>query len=97
MVYKFGATDPESRSIPVLHIAFVEAIRIAKEKGLRFFDFGGYMPNAKHTDQVFSINYFKLGFSGILLRYPNTMVFTLNRFKSISLKIIRYFYHLIRK
>jgi hypothetical protein len=97
LVYKFGASEPELRNIPILHIAFVEAIRIAKEKGIRFLDFGGYMPNAKNPDQVFFINYFKKGFSGTLLPYPDTMIFTLNLFKSKGLKIIKYLYQLIRK
>lgn len=71
--YNKGYSHPDHRSLPINHLAFYEAIKMAKERGLKFFDFGGYGLNLKEDDQVHAINRFKDGFGGTLMVYPQTL------------------------
>ena len=71
--YNKGYSHPDHRNLPVNHIGFYEVIRRAKEKGLKYFDLGGYGINLKEDDQVNAINRFKDGFGGTLVYYPQTL------------------------
>jgi len=75
--YQYGATDPEKKNVPILHLAFWKAIQLAKQKGFRYFDFGGYNHFAAPGDQVSQINRFKDGFNGRCVFYPKLMYFNL--------------------
>jgi len=94
LYYQYGVASVNNRNIPILHIAFFEAIRLAKSKGLYFFDFGGYIKNIKKTDQINNINKFKKGFGGELLEYNENMHFILSPIKYFIYILIRkiYFY-----
>ena len=81
--YLIGASDPEYKNLPQMHIAFLEAIKIAKADGLEFFDFGGFGFNAKEGDQIYNINLFKLNFTDNIVFYPKNMIFKLNKFNYV--------------
>lgn len=46
-----------------------EAIKYAKEKGIKEFDFGGYYTGEKKDEQKEKINFFKKGFGGKLITH----------------------------
>lgn len=76
--YLEGYSHPDYRKYPISHIALYEAIKVAKNRGIPFFDFGGYANNVKEGDQLYAINKFKEAFRGDLVHYPETMmIFTL--------------------
>ena len=80
LFYQLGATDPEFRNLPILHLCFHEAILYAKEHNFLFFDFGGYDTDAKENDQTNNINLFKKQFGGeVVSNFPDIVV-TLNPF-----------------
>jgi len=71
--YHKGYSHPDFRQLPINHLAFYDAINLAKAKGLKYFDFGGYGLNLSPEDQVNGINRFKDGFGGHLVTYPQTL------------------------
>lgn len=71
--YQKGYSHPDHRSLPINHLAIFEAIKLSKEKGLKYFDFGGYGLNLKEDDQVHAINRFKAWFGGDLVYHPQTL------------------------
>ena len=85
--YYNGFSLPDERKLPINHITFYEAIKLVKQKGIPYFDFGGYNILVDEDDQVFHINKFKKGFHGEYFFYPPVMYFdlkpmgtTINRF-----------------
>lgn len=62
--YFKGTTDPDRRDVPILHAVIFEAIKLAKSKNFKYFDFWGYNHFADESDQIFKINQFKRGFGG---------------------------------
>jgi hypothetical protein len=73
--YLKGASDPDARELPILHIAMWEAmIRCARE-GFEIFDFWGYNHFVDEDDQIFFVNRFKKGFGGSFIFYPKKMYF----------------------
>ena len=53
---------------PYLAHSIFEAIKIAKEMQLKYFDFGGYAVTP--DNQMIGINRFKSGFGGQIVQYP---------------------------
>lgn len=92
MYYKYGASDPDFRKLPILHLAFFEAIKLAKSKGLKTFNFGGYNHFVKEDDQVYTINFFKRSFGGEFIYYPKKMYFRLNKMKLTTFNILKFAY-----
>jgi lipid II:glycine glycyltransferase (peptidoglycan interpeptide bridge formation enzyme) len=70
--YFKGYSHPDHRNLPINHLAFYNAMTIAKERGVEYFDFGGYANNVKEGDQLYAINRFKDGFGGKLITHPRT-------------------------
>jgi hypothetical protein len=62
--YLLGASDPERRDLPLLHLVIYEAIVRSKSMNFRYFDFWGYNHFAEQGDQGYNINHFKKGFGG---------------------------------
>jgi hypothetical protein len=81
-----GASDPEYRHLPTLHLALWEAIMTAREKGFKYFDFWGYNHFVGEEDQIFYVNRFKKGFGGEYVFYPKRMYFI---FKPVRYYIYR--------
>jgi len=91
--YLFGASDPSMRKLPILHLAFYEALKIAKERKLSYFDFGGYNHDVDDTSQVYQINRFKQGFGGEFVHYPLQLQLTGNRLVFGAYKILQQLRH----
>jgi lipid II:glycine glycyltransferase (peptidoglycan interpeptide bridge formation enzyme) len=98
--YHHSASDPDHRKIPVLHTGVFSILDALREKGIRYFDFGGYNHMVDETDQVYNINRFKDGFTKDYLYYPQLMYFefvpnavgmleSFQKFKDIVKKFIR--------
>lgn len=91
--YYKGASDPERRDLPILHLALWKAIQDAHNNGFKFFDFWGYNHMVTDADQVFFINKFKKGFGGEFTFYPKIMHFV---YKPINLRVYYLLLHLIK-
>jgi lipid II:glycine glycyltransferase (peptidoglycan interpeptide bridge formation enzyme) len=86
VLYFKGSSDPNSRHLPVLHMAIWEGIKMAKRLGFDFFDLWGYNHFAKENDQVFFINRFKKGFGGEYIFYPKKIYFI---YKPLRYKLLQ--------
>ncbi len=75
--YYAGASDPSIRDVPVHHGAFCRAIQLAKDQGMKHFDFGGIDVRAEKGSQTSRINAFKLGFGAERVEYVPLCVFDL--------------------
>jgi lipid II:glycine glycyltransferase (peptidoglycan interpeptide bridge formation enzyme) len=71
--YSVGASDPDRRDLPVLHIVLYDAILRAKKDNFKYFDFWGYNHFAEEKDQVYYINHFKKGFGGYYTFFAKKM------------------------
>jgi hypothetical protein len=87
--YYKGYSHPDHRNLPVNHLGFYEAMSIAKDRGLKYFDFGGYAIDAKEGDQLYAINRFKDGFGGEIITHPRTMVVFMMPFAKFFYKLYR--------
>lgn len=77
-----GASDPDFRSLPILHLALWEGIRQSKALGFNVFDFWGYNHFVNEDEQIFFINRFKKGFGGNYIFYPKKIYIIYNPLKS---------------
>lgn len=73
--YLEGYSHPNYRKLPISHLVIYEAMKLSRDKGYNYFDFGGYALNTNKGDQLYNINQFKESFKGKLIRYPKTMTF----------------------
>jgi len=80
MRYYQGASDPDIRNTPILHLAIYKSIEICKEQSKAYLDLWGYNMYAKIGDPIFGINRFKKGFSREITFLPKTMHFNLKPF-----------------
>ncbi|HSV77478.1 MAG TPA: hypothetical protein VLH37_10645 [Bacteroidales bacterium] len=96
IMYQYGCTDARS-NLPILHLAFFEAISMAKTMNVKQFDLCGINLMVKESDQVFKINRFKSGFNGVVVYYPRKMTFNLNAFKVFLLKGAKCAYNFFRR
>ncbi|MEO9146702.1 MAG: GNAT family N-acetyltransferase [Ginsengibacter sp.] len=95
--YLKGATDPERKDIPILHLGLFEAMKFCKATGKSTFDLWGYNHLADEKDQTFYINRFKKGFSGNFNFYPKRMNFILNPVYYKVFKFLKYGKHKIER
>jgi hypothetical protein len=79
LFYQIGASDPEMRNLPVLHLCFHQALLYAKENNYSFFDFGGYDTDANENDQTYNINLFKKQFAGKRISSNPNVLITLHK------------------
>jgi len=96
MMYQYGCTDARSK-MPVLHLAFFEAISMAKTMNVKQFDLCGINLMVEESDQVFKINRFKSGFNGLVVYYPRKMTFKLNGLKFFLLGGAKCAYNFFRR
>lgn len=85
--YYFGAASPNFKKLPILHIAFFEAIKISKNNRLNIFDFGGY--SKKGEKQMLGINRFKDGFRGTKINYPELIILKPNSLVSLAVLFLK--------
>ncbi len=86
--YFLGASDPDRRDLPVLHLVIYEAIKQAKNNNFKFFDFWGYNHFVDENDQVYYINQFKTGFGGYYTFFAKKMNIDLVPFGSKIFSIL---------
>jgi hypothetical protein len=77
-VYALGATDPQRRDAPILHLAILESIAWASKAGCTLFDLNGYGFLADPDSQIGKISRFKDGFGPEPLFFTRTMQFALS-------------------
>ena len=70
--YRIGCTDEKFKKTPILHLSFLETIKIAKSNNLKYFDLGGFAVNP--DTQLSGINRFKTGFGGMTINYPKKII-----------------------
>lgn len=93
VAYAFGCTAT-GKQLPVLHLAFFEAMKKAASQQVERMDMGGINLMVDESDQVFHINRFKMGFNGLVVYYPKKMVFTLSASRKLLLGIAKRLYQL---
>ena len=71
--YLLGASDPERRDLPLLHLVIYQAIERARINNFRYFDFWGFNHFAEESDQGYNINHFKKGFGGYYTFFAKKM------------------------
>ena len=95
--YKFGTSNYELRSIPLMHTVIYQAILKAKELNFSIFDLGGINPDAIDGSQVRSINTFKKGFGGTIITSPKRIYLTNNPLSLTIVLLLLKIKHLIHK
>jgi hypothetical protein len=93
--YRLGASKAYGK-MPVLHPAFMEAIKISREKGFKIFDLGWYNPYIKENSSLGRISHFKKGFGGQMVAWAPRMEFRLNLWKRIVTGANRMLHSLFR-
>ena len=83
--YKFGCSDHELRTIPLMHSVIYNAMLHSKDKGFTSFDLAGINLVAPEDSQIQGINTFKKGFGGKIIKSPKRIYVTNN---SVSLAIV---------
>src|SRR3989344_1585103 len=79
MYYMYAGSTSEGKKLFAPTLLAWEAMRLAKEKGKKFFDFEGiYAPRYKSTKTWKGFTKFKEGFGGKVVEYPPTLVYYSN-------------------
>ncbi|MCF7846334.1 MAG: peptidoglycan bridge formation glycyltransferase FemA/FemB family protein [Candidatus Peribacteraceae bacterium] len=68
--YYFGASDHAYRNLMAPYLVQFEAIKIAKERGCKFYDFLGVAPPDLPKHKLAGVSKFKEKFGGELVEYP---------------------------
>lgn|GEM_PF-1021134 len=95
--YYHAATDPEQRKIPMQHGAIVSVLEFLKNRGVKYFDFGGYNHLVGEDDQIYHINRFKDGFTKDYIFYPKLMYVEFVPMSIRALKLFQGFKNIIKK
>jgi lipid II:glycine glycyltransferase (peptidoglycan interpeptide bridge formation enzyme) len=89
-VYMCGASDPDCKKIPSMHLLLFEAIKEAKSLGNDFFDLGGYTIHCAPNDQAIGINQFKFNFTSNIIYYTKRIIIVFNPvFNFISKQVVK--------
>lgn len=73
--YYHAASSPKGRKLSSQHLLIWEAIKLAKKKGYKLFDFEGILDERnKDTKRWRGFTHFKKGFGGKEVEYPLTKV-----------------------
>jgi len=95
--YKYGTSNHELRSIPLMHTVIYNAMLQAKNLGFTQFDLGGINIDAAEGSQVHAINTFKKGFGGNITTSPDRIYLTNNRITLAIVLLLLKLKKLIRK
>ncbi|MFA6458319.1 MAG: peptidoglycan bridge formation glycyltransferase FemA/FemB family protein [Patescibacteria group bacterium] len=68
--YYFGASDHEFRNLMAPYLIQFEAMKIAKKRGCRFYDFLGVAPQNSVKHHLAGVSDFKKKFGGETVEYP---------------------------
>lgn len=68
-VYHYGASSPEGRKYPGAYLIQWEAIKEAKRRGIKKYNFWGVSPEGQKDHRFYGISIFKRGFGGADFEY----------------------------
>ena len=78
--YHHAALDPKYHKLPIAYLLQWEAIKEAKRRGCRLYDFWGYVDPKKHPQHPWAgPTLFKMGFGGRVYKYVKTQDFPLSK------------------
>lgn len=78
-VYHYGASTTEGRKYPGSYLIQWEAIREAKKRGLRRYNFWGVAPENRSNHRFYGVSVFKRGFGGEDIEYLHAQDFVINK------------------
>lgn len=91
--YHYGASTLEARKYPAAYLLQWEAIKEAKRRGMKRYNFWGVAPEEAKNHRFYGVSVFKRGFGGEDVEYLHAQDLVINKFRySIS-----YFIESIRK
>ena len=85
--YYFGASDHAFRNLMAPYLIQFKAIKIAKKRGYRFYDFLGVAPENSKEHRLAGVSDFKKKFGGEFVEYPNPKIII---FRSIFFALFRF-------
>ncbi len=80
-VYHYGASTPEGRTYPGASLIQWEAIKEAKRKGMRRYNFWGVAPEGETDHRFYGVSVFKRGFGGQDVAYLHAQDLVIDPFK----------------
>lgn len=96
-VYHYGASTEEGRKYPGAYLAQWEAIKEAKKRGAKKYNFWGVSPTEQRTHRFYGLSIFKRGFGGsdfeylhaqdLVISYPR---YAINYFVEKARKYLRH-------
>ncbi len=89
-IYYYGASSNEMRNLMAPYLIQWEAIKIAKNKKCKYFDFLGIAPPDQSNDRLTGVTDFKLKFGGKIIRFNPSYYIIQNN-------IIYYIYTFLKK
>ena len=78
-VYHYGASTDEGRKYPGAYLIQWEAIKEAKKKGIKRYNFWGVSPEDNKEHRFYGLSVFKRGFSGQDIHYLNAQDLIISR------------------
>jgi len=80
IVYLHGGSSDEARNVMAPYALHWEAIRLAKAKGYRHYDFWGIAPEGVPKHPLAGVTRFKRGFGGDISKSPDSVELPVSRF-----------------
>ena len=77
--YHYGVSTQEGREYPGAYLIQWEAVKEAKKRGLKIYNFWGVAPADNPAHRFYRISIFKRGFSGIDVQYLHAQDLIINR------------------
>lgn len=77
--YHYGASTQDGRNYPGSYIIQWEAIKEAKKRGLKSYNFWGVSPDDQKDHRFYGISIFKRGFGGVDFEYLHAQDLVINR------------------
>jgi len=87
--YYYGASDHEFRKFMAPYLLQFEAIKMAKARGCRIYDFLGIAPLEAENHRLAGVSGFKRKFGGSVVSYPVSRVLVVRRFWWFLWRLVR--------
>jgi len=88
-IYYYGASDNEYRNVMAPYLIQWHAIKEAKERGCKYYDFLGIAPEISKNHPWKGVTQFKKKFGGKVVNYPKAKEMILNKFWHLLYKIYK--------
>ncbi len=79
--YHYGASTEEGRKYPGAYLIQWEAIKEAKRRGIKRYNFWGVAPEEEKNHRFYGVSVFKRGFGGEEVDYLHAQDLVINKFK----------------